>query len=134
MPLTQLSYLYILQHIHCMYCVYVQTEFPCMFVKASTACKMVGTVSRWYSCDTIFCCDRDQQRTCSTLSMPWLCLLQFTLISVFFFFFFGFHNYADYYAQFCRGKNKPQHKNGTYMISFFVCVHSLVCFLIKELY
>ena len=99
--------------------------------KASTACEMVGTVSRWYSCDTIFCCDRDQQRTCSTLSMPWLCLLQFTLISVF---FFGFHNYAEHYAQFCRGKNKPQHKNGTYMISFFVCVHSLVCFLIKKLY
>ena len=33
MPLTQLSYLYILQHIHCTYFVYVQTEFPCMFVK-----------------------------------------------------------------------------------------------------
>ena len=38
-----------------------------------------------------------------------------------FFFCFVLHNYAEHCAQFCQGKNKPQHKNGTYDFIFCVC-------------
>ena len=94
--------------------------------KANTACQMVGTVSRWYSCDTIFCCDRDHlhSKEHAQLGLCWL-------ISVFFLFCIIMQNTMHNFAE---AKTSHSIKMEP-MISFFnVCVHSLVCFLIKKLY
>ena len=63
MPLTQLSYLYILQHIHCTYCAYVQTEFPRMFIKMTQKqaqhVKWLALYQGAIHVTPFFCCDRD---------------------------------------------------------------------------